>query len=63
LFKAVVCPTTPAFCQDDDGQVLALIDAESKEFTAQVTLKGYDTMTGIGTPNGEAFIDALRRLS
>jgi hypothetical protein len=26
-----------------------------------VTAKGYDTMTGVGTPNGAAFIAALRR--
>ncbi|MDH6222991.1 hypothetical protein M2283_010343, partial [Streptomyces pseudovenezuelae] len=29
--------------------------------TQQVTAKGYDTMTGIGTPNGAAFIAALPR--
>jgi hypothetical protein len=26
-----------------------------------VTAKGYDTMTGVGTPNGAAFITGLRR--
>jgi hypothetical protein len=26
-----------------------------------VTVKGYDTMTGVGTPNGAAFITGLRR--
>ncbi len=31
-------------------------------YTGQVTRPGYDTMTGIGTPNGLAFINALRRL-
>jgi subtilase family serine protease len=30
-------------------------------YTGQVTLKGYDTMTGIGTPNGQNFINALRK--
>ena len=29
-------------------------------YTGQVTLKGYDNMTGIGTPHGQAFINALR---
>jgi subtilase family serine protease len=29
-------------------------------YTDQVTEPGYDTMTGLGTPNGSAFIDALR---
>ncbi len=31
-------------------------------YTGQVTQKGYDTMTGIGTPNGQNFINALRRV-
>jgi subtilase family serine protease len=30
-------------------------------YTGQVTQKGYDTMTGLGTPNGQSFIAALRR--
>ena len=31
-------------------------------YTGQVTATGYDTMTGIGTPNGQKFIDAMRDL-
>jgi subtilase family serine protease len=31
-------------------------------YLGQVTLKGYDTMTGIGAPNGQNFISALRKL-
>ena len=31
-------------------------------YKGQVTLKGYDNMTGLGSPNGQAFIAALRRL-
>jgi len=31
-------------------------------YTGQVTLRGYDNMTGIGTPNGQPFLRALRRL-
>jgi len=31
-------------------------------YTGQVTLKGYDNMTGLGTPNGQSFINALRKL-
>ena len=31
-------------------------------YTGQVTLKGYDNMTGLGTPNGQPFITALRGL-
>jgi subtilase family serine protease len=32
------------------------------QYQGQVTIKGYDNMTGIGTPHGQAFINALRRL-
>lgn len=31
-------------------------------YAGQVTVKGYDNMTGIGTPRGQAFITALRKL-
>ncbi len=31
-------------------------------YDGQVTRPGYDTMTGIGTPNGQNFIYALRQL-
>jgi subtilase family serine protease len=31
-------------------------------YTGQVTLPGYDNMTGVGTPNGPAFIQQLREL-
>jgi subtilase family serine protease len=31
-------------------------------YTGQVTRKGYDTMTGIGTPNGQNFVYSLRRV-
>lgn len=31
-------------------------------YTGQVTLRGYDNMTGVGSPNGPKFIVALRSL-
>ena len=31
-------------------------------YTGQVTLKGYDNMSGVGTPDGPNFIKALRGL-
>jgi subtilase family serine protease len=45
-------------------QVLELnaFDNQSHICTSQVTLKGYDTMTGVGTPNGQNFINGLRKL-
>jgi len=36
-------------------------DGQSKDYTNQVTAKGYDTMTGVGSPNGQAFVNALRK--
>jgi subtilase family serine protease len=31
-------------------------------YTGQVTRVGYDNMTGVGTPNGQTFISALRKM-
>jgi subtilase family serine protease len=33
-----------------------------KDYTGQVTLPGYDNMTGLGVPNGQIFIRDLRKL-
>ena len=33
-----------------------------KGYTGQVTLPGYDNMTGLGVPNGQIFIRDLRKL-
>jgi subtilase family serine protease len=45
---------------------LLIFDVQSTDksagYTGQVTLKGYDNMTGLGTPNGQYFIKALRAL-
>jgi subtilase family serine protease len=35
-------------------------DAQNPRITGQVTAPGYDTMTGLGSPNGRAFIEGLR---
>jgi len=53
-----------AYIAPDDTSTSAdvdVLDAQGRPDTQQVTAKGYDTMTGIGTPNGAAFIAALRR--
>ncbi|MGH3402702.1 MAG: hypothetical protein ACRDRJ_09375 [Streptosporangiaceae bacterium] len=42
------------------GFLAGLIDAQDVHGTHQVTAPGYDTMTGLGTPNGSAFIKGLR---
>jgi subtilase family serine protease len=60
LFRGEVCNV--AFCHD-----LGLITFDDQSpsmfgYTGQVTLKGYDNMTGIGTPNGQVFVNALRKL-
>jgi hypothetical protein len=43
-----------------DGYRVGVTDAQGVSGTHQVTVPGYDTMTGLGTPNGSAFIKALR---
>ncbi|WP_260328888.1 protease pro-enzyme activation domain-containing protein [Streptomyces sp. Ag109_O5-1] len=53
-----------AYIAPDDTSTSAnvdVFDTQKRSDTQQVTAKGYDTMTGIGTPNGAAFIAALRR--
>jgi subtilase family serine protease len=61
LQRAVYCPA--AVCQ-----LNALIASDDQNpdmsgYTGQVTLPGYDNMTGLGTPNGPAFIQHLRELA
>lgn len=45
--------------------ILAIVSFDDQSYsmpgyTGQVTLPGYDNMTGVGTPAGQDFIDALR---
>jgi hypothetical protein len=40
--------------------VIGVLDAQDTSGTDQATAPGYDTMTGLGTPNGSAFIKGLR---
>jgi hypothetical protein len=56
--RAIVCPA--AICQRN---VLVTFDDQNPTITSQVTLPGYDNMTGLGTPNGPAFIRYLRELA
>ncbi len=58
LQRAIVCPA--AIC---GRNVLVTFDDQSPTITSQVTLPGYDNMTGLGTPNGPAFIRLLRQLA
>lgn len=62
-YRAAVCHFANAFliC----GPALYMLDDQDPNmlgYTGQVTLKGYDNMTGVGTPNGQKFIVALRKL-
>jgi subtilase family serine protease len=55
------------FCGVPDCPFRALITTDDQStgvlgYAGQVTLRGYDNMTGIGTPSGPAFTSALRRL-
>jgi subtilase family serine protease len=54
----VFCPTETCL-----APLLTTFDDESSAmlgYTGQVTLPGYDNMSGVGVPNGPAFISALR---
>lgn len=61
LWRAEACATTPSPCP---VVYLGQFDDQSRSlpgYTGQVTTaKGYDNMTGVGTPNGQNFISALR---
>jgi subtilase family serine protease len=60
LDRGVAC--TPSFC---GATWLITFDDQNPNmlgYTGQVTQKGYDNMTGLGTPRGPQFIAALRRL-
>ena len=55
--------TSPLPSIGGDGRVspyLFAFDDQDPRFTSQVTAPGYDTITGLGSPNGTAFINALR---
>jgi subtilase family serine protease len=58
LQRAIYCPA--AICRQN---VLVTFDDQRPNITSQVTLPGYDNMTGVGTPNGPAFIRHLRQLA
>ncbi|HUY46965.1 MAG TPA: hypothetical protein VMV92_14720 [Streptosporangiaceae bacterium] len=53
------------FAVEEQLDSLTTFDDESPSmlyYTGQVTLPGYDNMTGVGTPNGQNFITALRAI-
>jgi subtilase family serine protease len=58
--RAVFCPANGQLCIENGLQTF---DSQNRAYTDQITAKGFDTMSGIGTPNGQPFITALRRLS
>jgi hypothetical protein len=63
LWRAEVCPPAVWFCAGVTR--LWVTDDQSPSvpgYSGQVTAKGYDNMTGLGVPNGQAFIKALRKL-
>jgi len=65
-YRAVVCGTSQFSCNfESSTPVLILFDDQQRgpNGTSQVTLRGYDNMTGLGSPNGRAFIASLRRLA
>ena len=59
-YRGVACPP-----HDCGLWALTTFDDQSNSmfgYTGQVTLPGYDNMSGIGTPNGAAFISGLRSI-
>jgi subtilase family serine protease len=57
-YLGVFCPTETC-----GAPILTTFDDQSFSmpgYTGQVTLRGYDNMSGVGTPNEPAFIKALR---
>jgi subtilase family serine protease len=62
LFRGVACDIQFCFAPAH-APALITFDDQSRAmpgYTGQVTIKGYDNMTGIGTPNGQQFVNALR---
>ena len=56
-----VTGSTPQQNRDTSTRgAIDVLDSQEHAYTQQVTAKGYDTMTGLGTPNGVAFIARLR---
>jgi subtilase family serine protease len=58
LWRGTSCAATTC-----GAQILTTFDDQSPRmefYTGQVTLPGYDNMTGLGAPNGQSFISALR---
>jgi len=60
LFRGEAC--TVQFCGIPSLVTFDDQAANMNGYTGQVTRKGYDNMTGIGSPNGQSFINALRRI-
>lgn len=59
-YRAVACDVT-------ECGVLSMLTFDDQSFsmssyTGQVTRAGYDTMSGVGSPDGQNFINALRKL-
>jgi subtilase family serine protease len=60
LFRGTLCGAT--FC---GAELLTTFDDQSSGmigYTGQVTVKGYNNMTGVGTPHGQIFINDMRKL-
>jgi subtilase family serine protease len=58
LYRGMTCEASVC-----GARILTTFDDQSPSmdgYTGQVALTGYDNMSGVGTPNGQQFIDALR---
>jgi subtilase family serine protease len=65
-YHGVVCEPAAVWCHTAgltvyDDQSIAFFD--TGDYDGQTATKGYDNMTGLGTPNGQKFIAAIRALT
>jgi hypothetical protein len=63
-WRVLACPATTEQCANET--YLQITDDQSsaeKDWSGQVTAPGYDNTTGLGVPNGQDFITAIRALT
>jgi subtilase family serine protease len=63
LYRGVVACQSLRKCQEPTLNVFDYQNTAAQGYLGQVTLRGYDNMTGLGSPHGQAFIRGLRRVA
>jgi subtilase family serine protease len=64
-WRVLACPATTEQCGSKSTYLQITDDQSSaeKDWSGQVTAPGYDNTTGLGVPNGQDFITAIRALT